>query len=58
MAGNGAAFGVGGSLADHDLGGDELLAALAGAGARHAQCPTRPQARDKLAFERTSTPCT
>jgi hypothetical protein len=43
---------LGGSLADHDLAGDELLAAPAGARPGNAKRPAGPQARGQLTLQR------
>ena len=51
MAGHGAIIGLGGTLADHDLGGDELLASPAGACLGDTERPSGAQARDELTFE-------
>ena len=53
VAGNGTIIGFGGSLADHDLGGDELLPSSTRASPRHSQGSAGPQAGDELAFECT-----
>src|SRR5207248_7621349 len=51
MAGHGTVVGLGGPLADHHLGADELLAARLGAWARDAERPSGPQTGDELASE-------
>ena len=54
MPGHGPVVGLGGPLADHDLRGDELLAAPAGACPRHAQRPSGAQASGQLAAQRAA----
>jgi len=49
---HGAVGGLGGTLADHDLWGGELLASPTGAGPWHSQRPAGAQARGQLAAQR------
>ena len=51
MSGHGPVLGLWGALADHDLIGDELLAALAGACPGHAKRPAGPQTGHELSLE-------
>ena len=44
-----------GSLADHDLRGDEVLASSLGPSSRNTERPPGSQARDELATQGTST---
>ena len=53
VAGHGTIVGFGGSFADHDLGGDELLRLVPCPGPRHAQRPTGAQAGDEFTLECT-----
>jgi hypothetical protein len=53
MARDGPVGGFNGPLADHDLVGDEALAAAARAGPGDAQRPAGPQARGQLALQRS-----
>ena len=48
VSGNCAVVDLGGPLAEHDLGADELLAAPAGADPRHAQRSPGAQVRDQF----------
>ena len=51
---DGAVLGLGGSLADHDLRGDELLAASSAARPRHPQRPAGAKTGGQLAAQRTA----
>ena len=55
MAGNRSILSLGRTLADEDQRTHELLATSTSSGPWDPQCPSRPQAGDELALERTAT---